>query len=137
MSIEGKNYLMTNLINNYLDNAIRRNFMKLTTDMQSGIFIVRIAGELDLSSVSEFRQTVDKVLNNQRSKYLLMNLEQLTFIDSSGLGAILGRYKKVNLLGGKILVTNVQPQITRIFELSGLLKILAIYPTEAEALEQV
>ncbi len=111
--------------------------MKLTTDMQSGIFIVRIVGELDLSSVSEFRETVDRVLNNQRSKYLLMNLEQLTFIDSSGLGAILGRYKKVNLLGGRILVTNVQPQITRIFELSGLLKILAVYPTEAEALEQV
>lgn len=111
--------------------------MKLTTDMQSGIFIVRIAGELDLSSVNEFRQTVDKVLDNQRSKYLLMNLEQLTFIDSSGLGAILGRYKKVNLLGGRILVTNVKPQITRIFELSGLLKILAVYPTEAEALEQV
>ncbi len=111
--------------------------MKLTTDMQSGIFIVRIEGELDLSSVGEFRQTVDEVLDNQRSKYLLMNLEQLTFIDSSGLGAILGRYKKVNLLGGRILVTNIKPQITRIFELSGLHKILAVYPTEAEALEQV
>ena len=111
--------------------------MKLTTDMQSGVFIVRIEGELDLSSVNEFRQIADKVLDNQRSKYLLMNLEELTFIDSSGLGAILGRYKKVNLLGGRIFVTNVKPQITRIFQLSGLHKILAVYPTEAEALEQV
>ena len=90
--------------------------MKLTTDMQSGVFIVRIEGELDLSSVNEFRQIADKVLDNQRSKYLLMNLEKLTFIDSSGLGAILGRYKKVNLLGGRIFVTNVKPQITRIFQ---------------------
>lgn len=111
--------------------------MRLTTDMQSGVFIVRIEGELDLSSVSEFRQTVDEILDNQRSKYLLMNLEKLTFIDSSGLGVILGRYKKVNLLGGRILVTNVKPQITRIFELAGLHKILAVYSTEAEALEQV
>lgn len=111
--------------------------MKITTDMQSGVFIVRIEGELDLSSVNEFRQIVDQVLDNQSSKYLLMNLAKLTFIDSSGLGAILGRYKKVNLLGGKILVTNVKPQITRIFELSGLHKILAVYPTEAKALEQL
>lgn len=111
--------------------------MKLTTDMKSGIFIVRIEGELDLSSVSVFRQVVDNVLDSRRSKYLLMNLEDLTFIDSSGLGVILGRYKKVNLLGGKILVTNVKPQITRIFELSGLHKILAVYPTEAQALEAV
>jgi stage II sporulation protein AA (anti-sigma F factor antagonist) len=111
--------------------------MKLTTDMQSGIFIVRIEGELDLSSVNEFRQVVDEVLDKHISKYLLMNLADLTFIDSSGLGVILGRYKKVNLLGGKILVTNVKPQIVRIFELSGLHKILTVYPTENEALEQV
>lgn len=109
--------------------------MKINTSLKQGALIVRLEGELDMHVADEFRQIVDQELENSRVKNMLLNLSNVTFIDSSGLGVILGRYKKISILGGKVLVTDIQPQVQRIFELSGLLKIMKMYDSETEALE--
>lgn len=83
----------------------------------------------------EFRQVVDTNLEEKGVKHILFNLDAVKFIDSSGLGVILGRYKKVTALGGTVMVAQIQPQVLQIFELSGLLKIIKLYNSEAEALE--
>jgi len=83
----------------------------------------------------KFRQIVDNALETSGVKHILFNLEAVKFIDSSGLGVILGRYKKINAAGGKVLIAHIQPQVIQIFELSGLLKIIKFYNSEAEALE--
>lgn len=109
--------------------------MKITTFLKRGVLIVRVEGELDMHGADKFRQTIDNALETSGVKHILFNLEAVKFIDSSGLGVILGRYKKINAAGGKVLATNIQPQVVRIFELSGLLKIIKLYNSEAEALE--
>ncbi len=109
--------------------------MKITTFLKRGVLIVRVDGELDMHVADEFRQAVDHAVSTSGVKHILFNLEMVNFIDSSGLGVILGRYKKIFTLGGKVLVTNIQPQVLKIFELSGLLKIITLYHSEAEALE--
>jgi stage II sporulation protein AA (anti-sigma F factor antagonist) len=62
-------------------------------------------------------------------------MQGVTFIDSSGLGVILGRYKRITQLGGTMTTVSLEPQVQRIFELAGLLKILTIYESEQKALE--
>jgi len=109
--------------------------LKITTFLKRGVLIVRVEGELDMHGADKFRQTIDNALETSGVKHILFNLEAVKFIDSSGLGVILGRYKKINAAGGKVLATNIQPQVVRIFELSGLLKIIKLYNSEAEALE--
>lgn len=98
---------------------------------------MRLEGELDLHGAEVFREKVDVALEASGVKHILLNLEHVTFIDSSGLGVILGRYKRVSTLGGQMALANVQPQVTRILELSGLFRIMSRYSTEAEALNQL
>ncbi|WP_378955645.1 anti-sigma F factor antagonist [Pelosinus sp. sgz500959] len=107
----------------------------MTTFLKRGVLIVRVDGELDMHVADEFRQRVDHALSTSGVKNILFNFGTVHFIDSSGIGVILGRYKKICILGGKVLVTNVQPQVLKIFELSGLLKIITLHHSEAEALE--
>lgn len=109
--------------------------MNIATFLKRGVLIVRVEGELDMHVADKFRHIVDNALETSGVQHILFNLEAVKFIDSSGLGVILGRYKKINAIGGKVLATNIQPQVLQIFELSGLLKIIKLYDSEAEALE--
>jgi stage II sporulation protein AA (anti-sigma F factor antagonist) len=96
-----------------------------------------VEGELDMHVAEDFRQTVDDALDSSGVKNVLLSLKGVTFIDSSGLGVILGRYKKVYQLGGKVLAAHAHPQVERIFRLSGLLKLIQIYNSENQALESL
>lgn len=109
--------------------------MNITTLLKQGALIVRVEGELDMHVADEFRSIVDSAIDSSGVKNIILNLEGVSFIDSSGLGVILGRYKRISHLGGKILTANVQPQIVPIFELSGLFRIMQSYKSEAEALQ--
>jgi stage II sporulation protein AA (anti-sigma F factor antagonist) len=111
--------------------------MKVVTMIKQGILIVRVEGELDMHSADQFRSTVDKALDISGAKKMLLSLKGVSFIDSSGLGAILGRYKQVSIMGGSLLAANLQPQVEKILELAGLLKIIRVYNSETDALESL
>lgn len=111
--------------------------MKVVTFMKQGILVVRLDGELDVCGANEFRTAVDDALELTGAKHILLNLQKVSFIDSSGLGVILGRYKRISQQGGKILVVHLAPQVQRILELAGLMKILTIYQSEEQALDLV
>ena len=108
----------------------------IETERIGSNLIVEIEGELDLETSPTFREAVDEKLNQYDSiKHLILDLKKVSFIDSSGLGVILGRFKRLNQKGGKISAVNVSDQIKRIFQLSGLLKIMEIYEDRHSALE--
>jgi len=111
--------------------------LNISTLNKQGVLIVRVEGELDMHVADEFRHTVDDALDSCGAKHMLLNLKGVTFIDSSGLGVILGRYKKISALGGKMNAANVRPQVARIFECSGLLRIIRLCASESEALESL
>lgn len=109
--------------------------MKIKTFLKRGVLIVKIDGELDMHVADELRELVDQAVSTSGVKHILFNLERVNFIDSSGLGVILGRYKKICILGGKVLITSAQPQVVKVLELSGLLQIITLFHSEAAALE--
>ncbi|BCJ85815.1 anti-sigma F factor antagonist [Effusibacillus dendaii] len=98
---------------------------------------VRLAGELDHHTAEMVRTRVDSEFEHGTSKNLILSLERLDFMDSSGLGVILGRYKQVSQLGGKMAICSVQGSIRKLFELSGIHKILPLYETESGALSEM
>ncbi|MDL2281442.1 anti-sigma F factor antagonist [Selenomonadales bacterium OttesenSCG-928-I06] len=108
--------------------------MKIETLMKQGILIVRLKGEFDIESTNDFKKSIDNALNTNETKDILLNLQEVSFIDSSGLGVILGRYKNINLLGGQIVISNINPKIKKVLELSGFEQIMQIAETEEEAL---
>ncbi|MHB1043578.1 MAG: anti-sigma F factor antagonist [Eubacteriales bacterium] len=111
--------------------------MNLDLEFLEKALVVRPAGELDLAVADRFRSAMEEALDRQPVANVVFNLSRVTFIDSSGLGVMLGRYKRVSKCGGKVFIVGAQPQIRRILELSGLLGIMAEFASEEEAIEEV
>ncbi len=83
-----------------------------------------IEGELDMKNADDLKHVIDMEIDKKGIRTIILHMQDLKFIDSSGLGVILGRYKKLLPLGGKVKITNVPPHLYRIMELSGLPKII-------------
>lgn len=108
--------------------------LNLSLERNGRVLTVQIAGELDLSTSPVFRERIEAELGaDQEIQHLIFDFKETSFIDSSGLGAILGRYKSMAQRNGKVSAVNVPPHLQRLFELSGLLKVMAIYPSPEEA----
>lgn len=99
--------------------------------------IVRLRGELDHHSAEVVRTRMEEAILKGDTRHVVLSLKDLSFMDSSGLGVILGRYKQVTGKGGKMVVCEVNPAVYRLFELSGLFKILAIQENERLALSSL
>lgn len=109
--------------------------MKIATLMRKDYLVVRAEGEFDVHAAAEFKQAVDEAIATCGAHNLALSLKGVSFIDSSGIGAILSRYKRIQQLGGEVIVVNLQPQVARVFELSGMFRLLKVYQTEKQAFE--
>lgn len=99
--------------------------------------IVRLSGELDHHTANEVRVRMDEELARGGCRHLVLSLKSLQFMDSSGLGVILGRYKLIKQKGGRMVLCDVNPSVYRLFEMSGLFKIMSIYENENTALSEL
>ncbi|CAM2804852.1 anti-sigma F factor antagonist [Paenibacillus sediminis] len=104
---------------------------------QKHVLIVRLSGELDHHTADLVRMQIDDAIVRRQSEHLILSLKDLQFMDSSGLGIILGRYKSIKQKGGKMVVCGVNPPVYRLFEMSGLFKIMPIYENEGTALSSL
>lgn len=82
--------------------------------------IVYLKGELDHHSVSQIRQEIDVWIENTRPTLLIFDFENVGFMDSSGIGLILGRARLINGYGGKVAVQNPSETIGRVIRVCGL-----------------
>lgn len=78
-----------------------------------------LKGELDHHSVKEMREVIDQKLIDYRPMEVILDLSEVTFTDSAGLGLVLGRYTRVSSYGGKISLINVPDEFVKILKLSG------------------
>jgi stage II sporulation protein AA (anti-sigma F factor antagonist) len=110
--------------------------MSLHIDLETKqeVLVVRLQGELDHHTAEELRSKVDGVLKNSDIRHIVLSLADLAFMDSSGIGVILGRYKQISARSGEMVVCSINPTIYRIFEMSGLFKVIKFRENEAEAL---
>ncbi len=86
--------------------------------------VVKPEGELDHHSAKDVREMIDREIEFRKIKNLVLDFNKVSFMDSSGIGVIAGRYKIINSLGGKTMVIRANEQVDKILEISGLKKIL-------------
>ncbi len=98
------------------------------------ILILRLKGELDDVSVMDLRMRIANYIEDYHIKHLVLNLKDLTFLDSSGIGFIIGRYHQLKKKNGDIIISNVHAKIERIVYISGLAKICKIRESEEAVL---
>lgn len=92
----------------------------LDTKYKNDILTVKLKGEIDHNSAAKLRTAIDSQINALRPKLLELDFSKVGFMDSSGIGLIMGRYRSMGLIGGKIKVINVPENIGRIISLSGI-----------------
>lgn len=109
--------------------------LAINLEVKQDVLIVRLSGELDHHTAEELREQVTDVIENRNVRHIVLNLGQLTFMDSSGLGVILGRYKQIKNVGGQMVVCAVSPTVKRLFDMSGLFKIIRFEADEQFALQ--
>lgn len=86
----------------------------------------RPSGELDMAVADEFRRRITEAMQLFGCRYLWCDFSAVTFIDSSGLGVLLGRYRELAPLGGKIIITRPSEQVYRLLVAGGLHKLMEI-----------
>lgn len=94
--------------------------MHYTIEKTNNVLVVSIFGEVDLSGTDALRDDVDEALDQYGVRTLIFDLASTEFIDSTGLGVILGRYKRVAGSGGRVYLAGARPQVQKVLELSGL-----------------
>jgi stage II sporulation protein AA (anti-sigma F factor antagonist) len=111
--------------------------MNVQMALRKNILIIRLKGELDQASVTSLKYRVSEVIDKYRIKNLVINMSEVPFMDSSGIGFIIGRYTQIKQRKGKIVICSMNEIVERIFNLSGLKKICLVAKTENEAEERV
>ncbi len=99
--------------------------------------IIKLGEDLDHHNALHIRKHADKIIMNRNIKHIIFDFSGTDFMDSSGIGVIMGRYKKVIFIGGSVFVTGISKNIDRIFKLSGLYKIINKYGKVEEALNAI
>ena len=90
------------------------------------VLIFKITEEIDDNSVQKIRRRADYEIERYMPKRVIFDFDSVSFMDSAGIGLIIGRYKFANMLGGKLEVTNLTPAVKRIFEMSGILRLIPV-----------
>ena len=97
--------------------------MRYETEQIGGALVVKLYGEIDQHCVSEIRDDIDRQIAIRNINSLIVDLGGVEFMDSSGLGMIMGRYKNMVSRGGKMMLVRPQPQVDKVLELSGIKKL--------------
>ena len=102
-------------------------------DTAGSILSVHVRGEIDHHTAASIRQGIDATLFEKRPARLILDLSAVSFMDSSGLGLIMGRYSVMKELGGEMTVWNPSPETRAILALAGMERLVKIsYPEGGE-----
>ena len=88
--------------------------------------LVEITEEIDHHSTEKMRRLIDDDITRYMPRKVIFDFDSVTFMDSSGIGLLIGRYKFTNMLGGKLEVANLTQNVRKIFEMSGILKLIPV-----------
>jgi len=99
--------------------------------------IVKLKGELDHHTSEATRRKIDSSFIDKNLLNIILDLRELTFMDSSGIGLIMGRYKKVKDRQGNLIIVSDNRYVDRILNMSGLLKIIDKYKTIDKAISKL
>jgi anti-sigma B factor antagonist len=106
--------------------------LSVSSSQQGGVTIVHVAGEIDVYTAPLLREVLDKQIAEGRTD-LVVDLEKVTFMDSTGLGVLVGRLKLVRGQNGSLRIVSAEERILKVFSITGLDKVFHIHPSIDEA----
>jgi anti-sigma B factor antagonist len=105
--------------------------------LDRGVVVATATGEVDIATSGLLRDGLLRVITDEERRGLVVNLASVTFIDSTGIGVLVGVWRRVRAGSGALAVAVPSPQVRRTLDTAGLAKILPVYDSEAEAHQAV
>lgn len=90
------------------------------------LLIIKITEEIDEHAVQKIRRKADYDIERYMPKKVIFDFDSVTFMDSAGIGLLIGRYRVANMLGSKLEIANLTQNVKKIFEMSGVLKLIPV-----------
>lgn len=103
--------------------------------MLDSTLIVELIGEIDHHTCVGIRQAIDRIYQKKRAKNLLFDFKRVTFMDSSGIGMLMGRYRLAAICGGSTGLYDASPEIERVLRMANIHKLIKAYENKQEALQ--
>ena len=97
------------------------------------LLVFKIVDEIDEFSAQKIRREADYEIKRYMPRKVIFNFDKVSFMDSAGIGMIIGRYKIIKMLGGELEIKNVSRSIRKVFEMSGITKIIKLEEGEVYA----
>jgi stage II sporulation protein AA (anti-sigma F factor antagonist) len=111
--------------------------MELKFSKRNRTLIIKIDGEIDHHTCEILRGETERALEKMGGKNIIFRMSGVSFMDSSGIGAMIGRYKDIQRLGGKIAIADANDRVRQIFLLSAMQSLIPSFPNVDLALEYV
>ena len=108
---------------------------KAEMELRDNVMVIHVNGELDHHNSVWIREKADAIICEKGIIHIIFDFENTSFMDSSGIGVIMGRYKKIKDFGGSIGVVNTGSNVKKILLYSGLNKIIRYYDDFASAFQ--
>ena len=99
-------------------------------EVQENYLTIYLPKDLDHHSAEEIKREADRLIERGHIRYVIFDFAGTEFCDSSGIGVIMGRYKKVCMIGGEVWAAHTSERIKKILKMSGAAKIMQIYEEE-------
>ena len=98
--------------------------MEIDYKKEDKLLIFKINEDIDECCVQKIRRRLDNEIERYMPKEIIFDFSNVSFMDSAGIGLLIGRYKLAEMLGGQVKISNINVTIRKIFEMSGILKIM-------------
>jgi anti-sigma B factor antagonist len=105
---------------------------EVTASGEPGVPVLGVRGEIDVASAPEFHSSLSDLIG-QGSEMVIVDLSEVSFIDSTGLGVLVGAEKEMRASGQELRLVVTRPQITKILELTGLDEVFTVLPSTNDA----
>lgn len=100
--------------------------MPVIIETSENTVTARLSGEIDHHNTAEIRSDIDLAIEKFRPQKLILDFDGVTFMDSSGIGLVMGRYKAVKACSGVVIIENTGSQIKKVMRLAGLDRLAVI-----------
>ena len=111
--------------------------MEITLIPKQRMILVRASGEIDHHTSETIRRTVEKEIRRSGAINVAFDFGRISFMDSSGIGMLIGRYKTVKALGGSVIVYDVCEGVRRLIEMSGIAELIIVSDTLQKGINEM
>ena len=103
----------------------------------NGVLIIAIKGQIRISTQSEFREFFNRLVEENSSSSVILNMAGIGYINSAGIGMIVDSFRKFRENGGRLVLCSLMTDIAKLFEVTKLDRFIDIYPSEEDAILKI